>query len=53
MEDVKPMQEMESSPATDAMESAVRQALTHMLAEEGNPLVMAIERAVKKALGQG
>jgi hypothetical protein len=35
------------------LETAVKQALTEMLAGESNPLAKAIENAVRKALGQG
>ena len=53
MEDVKPTKDMESGIAPGAVETAVKQALTEMLADENNPLAKAIENAVRKALGQG
>ena len=53
MEDVKPAESMESGIAPVALETAVKQALTEMLADENNPLAKAIENAVRKALGQG
>jgi len=42
---------LEGVPPTEAMEAAVKRALTEMLADENNPLVKAIENAVKRALG--
>ena len=53
MEDVKPTEGMDSAMAPHTLETAVKQALTDMLADENNPLTKAIENAVKKALGQG
>ncbi|MBW1864843.1 MAG: hypothetical protein JRI64_04215, partial [Deltaproteobacteria bacterium] len=47
MEEVKPTVE------PDPLDTAVKRALTEMLADENNPLAKAIENAVKKALGQG
>ena len=54
MEDVQPAEGIEPVTNPESMESTViKQALTEMLADEDNPLVKAIEKAVKKALGQG
>lgn len=53
MEEVKPSEGMEPTMAPGSLETAVKQALTEMLADENNPLTRAIENAVKKALGQG
>ncbi len=53
MEDVKPAEAMEAGFGPGSLETAVKRALTDMLAEENNPLAKAIENAVKKALGQG
>jgi hypothetical protein len=53
MEDVKPIENLESDIAPGSLETAVKKALTEMLADENNPLAKAIENAVKKALGQG
>ena len=53
MEDVKPTENIESGIAPGSLETAVKKALTEMLADENNPLAKAIENAVKKALGQG
>jgi len=53
LEDIKPTESVETGIAPDALETAVKQALTEMLADEDNPLAKAIEDAVKKALGQG
>ena len=54
MEDVQPAEGIEPVTNSESMESTViKQALTEMLADEDNPLVKAIEKAVKKALGQG
>jgi hypothetical protein len=47
--DVKPQ---EAPVPTDSVKSAVKEALSDMLAEEDNPLTKAIEKAVRKALGQ-
>ena len=52
MEEVKPSEGMEPSMAPGSLETAVKQALTEMLADENSPLTRAIENAVKKALGQ-
>ena len=52
MEEVKPSEGMEPTMAPGFLETAVKQALTEMLADENNPLTRAIENAVKKALGQ-
>ena len=52
-EDVIPTENLASGIAPGVLETAVKQALTEMLAEENNPLAKAIENAVKKALGQG
>ena len=54
MEDVTPpTEDMDSTVEPDALKTAVKQALTDLLADENNPLARAIENAVKKALGQG
>lgn len=53
MEEVRPSEGMEPTMAPGSLETAVKQALTEMLADENNPLAKAIENAVKKALGQG
>jgi hypothetical protein len=53
MEEVKPTERIELEIPQDALETAVKQALTEMLADESNPLAKAIENAVRKALGQG
>ena len=53
LEDIKPTEHVEAGIAPDVLETAVKQALTEMLADEDNPLAKAIENAVKKALGQG
>jgi hypothetical protein len=53
MEEVRPSEGMEPTMAPGSLETAVKQALTEMLADENNPLTRAIENAVKKALGQG
>jgi len=53
LEDVKPTEKLEADITPGALEIAVKQALTEMLADENNPLAKAIENAVKKALGQG
>jgi pilus assembly protein FimV len=54
MEDVQPTKGMEPATNPDSVESTViKQALTEMLADQDNSLVKAIEKAVKKALGQG
>jgi hypothetical protein len=53
LEDVKPTENVESGIAPGSLETAVKKALTEMLADENNPLAKAIENAVKKALGQG
>ena len=53
MEEVKPTEGMEPTMVPGSLETAVKQALTEMLADENSPLTRAIENAVKKALGQG
>lgn len=53
MEEVKPTERVEPDIPRGALETAVKQALTEMLADENNPLAKAIENAVRKALGQG
>ena len=52
-EEVKPSEGMEPTMVPGSLETAVKQALTEMLADENSPLTRAIENAVKKALGQG
>ena len=53
MEEVKPPEGIEPTMAPGSLETAVKQALTEMLANENSPLTRAIENAVKKALGHG
>jgi DNA segregation ATPase FtsK/SpoIIIE, S-DNA-T family len=57
IEEVQPPEAMEGltetdSVKTDSVETAVKHAISDMLSDEDNPLVKAIEKAVKKALGQ-
>jgi hypothetical protein len=51
--DAEQTENIESGIDPDTLETAVKQALTDMLADDNNPLTKAIENAVKKALGQG
>jgi len=58
IEDVQPPEDadvtQEEKPVpSDSVKSALKEALSDMLAEEDNPLTKAIEKAVRKAMKQG